>query len=54
MKAAKASTSRIHTDCGGMVIDDADSLPPMEDDDSEIWWNYRCTKCNETFRDVGE
>lgn len=42
----------IHSGCGGNVIADADFIPGEEGD--EIWWNYRCIKCNDTFQYVRE
>lgn len=39
----------LHAGCGGAVIDDADFISGDGDGD-EWWWNYRCTRCNETFQ----
>jgi hypothetical protein len=49
--AAAGAPSRIHAGCGGQVDNDADFI---SGDGDEIWWNYRCGKCQETFRDSGE
>lgn len=42
---------RIHVVCGGVVVAESDCITG---DGDEIWWNYRCTKCRETFRTVNE
>lgn len=43
----------VHVNCGGIVVEDADCIPG-DGDVNEIWWNYRCFKCREIFRDAGE
>ena len=45
--------NRIHVDCGGMVVDDADFVSGSGGAD-EAWWNYRCSRCHETFQKYGE
>lgn len=37
----------VHAGCGGIVEPDADFI---SGDGGEWWWNYRCTKCKETFQ----
>ena len=39
----------VHDNCGGLVVEDADFIAGDGDAD-EIWWNYRCQRCKETFR----
>jgi len=43
---------REHYECGGTIIDDADFV--AGGDGEEFWWNYRCEKCGETFREPRE
>ena len=42
---------QIHAGCGGVVIPEADFVSGEGD---ELWWNYRCTKCGDTFKTVKE
>jgi len=44
-----------HHGCGGLVVGDSDlwqSITHVSED--EIYWNFRCSKCQETFIDIKE
>lgn len=41
-----------HFGCGGRIIADADFV--ITSDGDEIFWNYRCEKCDETFVHIKE
>lgn len=42
---------RVCPECGGKILDNADSVAGYGDVD-EIWWNYRCEKCGAEFQEL--
>lgn len=44
-------SASVHGGCGGEIVADADFVSGAGD---EYWWNFRCSKCKETFQTLKE